>query len=274
MIIDSDSYASSGIDAFFFPGGEPHAKLPDLPDETIHVWAKLRTWSDVGLFLAVTDALVYLKRTSVFMPYFPGARQDRLQQGMPYTRALMAEIFNLSLAGVTVADLHSRYDEYDNELCITELPIWASVAAMIQTRPDALIAPDKGATGRVEALAGILGVDVVYGTKKRDPQSGKLFGTVIPRLPRGHYLVVDDICDGGATFNAVADVAGACAATLDLYVTHGIFSKGLGELLRRYRHIYTTDSWYKPLVVAAIRDPLPVTTLPLLPIYKKLKGIT
>jgi hypothetical protein len=28
MIIDSDSYAASGIDTLFFPGGEPHVKLP------------------------------------------------------------------------------------------------------------------------------------------------------------------------------------------------------------------------------------------------------
>jgi hypothetical protein len=29
---------------------------------------------------------------------------------------------------------------------------------------------------------------------------------------------------------------------LDLYVTHGLFSKGIGELLKKYNRIITTDT--------------------------------
>jgi hypothetical protein len=31
---------------------------------------------------------------------------------------------------------------------------------------------------------------------------------------------------------------------LDLWVSHGIFSKGFEELGKRFANIYTTDSWF------------------------------
>ncbi len=61
----------------------------------------------------------------------------------------------------------------------------------------------------------------------------------------GKYLVVDDICDGGGTFLGLADKfwKQTSISTLDLYVTHGIFSKGVRELLRMYHNVYSTDSY-------------------------------
>ena len=44
-------------------------------------------------------------------------------------------------------------------------------------------------------------------------------------------LIVDDICDGGGTFIPLAKkLKNAGAKTVTLYVTHGIFSKGLDPL--------------------------------------------
>ncbi len=56
-------------------------------------------------------------------------------------------------------------------------------------------------------------------------------------------VVVDDICDGGATFIALAQVIKVAQpdTTIDLYVTHGIFSKGVDELLKYYGTIYTSN---------------------------------
>jgi ribose-phosphate pyrophosphokinase len=59
-------------------------------------------------------------------------------------------------------------------------------------------------------------------------------------------LVVDDLCDGGATFLALADALADVVADAGLYVSHGVFSKGLDALLGRYGRIITTDSILDP----------------------------
>lgn len=89
-VIDTDDYLKSGIETFKFPGGEWHANVPKWSERSVHVFAKLREWDDVGQLMVVCDALrsqqvdVYL-----FAPYLPGARQDRNPDGLtPLTVAL------------------------------------------------------------------------------------------------------------------------------------------------------------------------------------------
>lgn len=59
-------------------------------------------------------------------------------------------------------------------------------------------------------------------------------------------LIVDDICDGGATFLKIAKELPN--TNLYLYVTHGIFSKGLGDLSRYFIKIFSTDSFPSPVI--------------------------
>ena len=58
-------------------------------------------------------------------------------------------------------------------------------------------------------------------------------------------LILDDICDGGGTFTGLSHVLRGTygARAVDLFVTHGIFSKGLP--LDGIRAVHTTDS-YRP----------------------------
>jgi phosphoribosylpyrophosphate synthetase len=54
-------------------------------------------------------------------------------------------------------------------------------------------------------------------------------------------LIVDDICDGGKTFELLAkDLYNAGAEEVNLFVTHGLFSKGLIPLkLAGIKRIFT-----------------------------------
>ncbi|HCW17254.1 MAG TPA: phosphoribosylpyrophosphate synthetase, partial [Achromobacter sp.] len=62
--------------------------------------------------------------------------------------------------------------------------------------------------------------------------------------PAQPVLVVDDICDGGRTFLELASaLRDTTRQPVYLYVTHGIFSKGLGELNARYAGIFTAYDW-------------------------------
>jgi ribose-phosphate pyrophosphokinase len=107
-----------------------------------------------------------------------------------------------------------------------------------------VISPDKGAVRRATDVAELLEVSVYIASKNRDPRTGHLSNYSFEAdLAAGSYLVVDDIFDGGGTF---ALLAGAVpdGVTLDLWVTHGGFTKpGYSADARTpYRRIYTTDS--------------------------------
>ena len=53
-IIDSDDYSAAGIETMFFPGGEPHVKVPFF-SEPLLLHLKLRTWNDVGFAALLLD---------------------------------------------------------------------------------------------------------------------------------------------------------------------------------------------------------------------------
>ena len=60
-----------------------------------------------------------------------------------------------------------------------------------------------------------------------------------------NFLVIDDICDGGRTFINLAEKLLIMGANdLYLYVTHGIFSKGLPSIHEYYKHIYCDHIFY------------------------------
>jgi ribose-phosphate pyrophosphokinase len=117
------------------------------------------------------------------------------------------------------------------------------------------IVPDKGARPRVEALTVGLTDDLVQCNKVRNPQTGKIETIKIEGIQRvkdRDCLIIDDICDGGATFTTIAmALKDAGAKTVNLYVTHGIFSKGFRDLVPDERYggkgqidrIFCTDSY-------------------------------
>ena len=87
--------------------------------------------------------------------------------------------------------------------------------------------------------------EVRFAEKVDDPQTGRTTHTRVPDdIPAQPVLVVDDICDGGRTFlELAAALRDKTRQPLYLYVTHGLFSKGLGELNARYAGIFTAFDW-------------------------------
>lgn len=102
------------------------------------------------------------------------------------------------------------------------------------------IAPDKGAVKKNVAP------NVVF-DKVRDVTNGQITGmSIVSAVPHNHrnqaYLVVDDLCEGGRTFLEVAKEfknMHSPTATLNLYVTHGLFTNNaIPKLLEKYSKIY------------------------------------
>lgn len=247
MIIDSDNYKAAGIEVLFFPGGEPHVKLPDISGD-VTLFLKLRTWNDAGIAAALIDAICYQDvNPSIFIPYFPGARQDRTDGKSPLTIAMTTQLLQPMRGELSVFDVHS--DIFFNYVSARN---FMPSDLMVPVKPDvvAIIVPDAGAKGRAESFrhAFYPHVDLIQCDKKRDFQSGKFIGFEMPSLTKqGRYLIVDDICDGGGTFNLLAaafesDPVGKYSR-LELFVSHGIFSKGLDAISPTITHITTTNSW-------------------------------
>ncbi|MCC6954725.1 MAG: hypothetical protein IT290_11450 [Deltaproteobacteria bacterium] len=269
-IIDSDDYASAGIETMFFPGGEPHVKLPVFSDEII-LFLKLRTWADVGFAALVIDAAQRQGNLRhIFIPYFPAARQDKTDGRAALSLSVIGRL--LGNLPVSVIDPHSaRIYEHVNvaqTFMPSDLPL--------TTHDDVvgIIAPDEGARARATSFRDRFypNVPVIPGTKSRDPLTGALSNYHLPVLERaGRYLIVDDICDGGGTFNRLAEAFSDRArelgsdCVLELFVTHGIFSKGLSAISPRIERITTTDSW------CTLSSDARLTVLSLEPILKTLE---
>ena len=83
-------------------------------------------------------------------------------------------------------------------------------------------------------------------SKSRDLATQEISDTTINGDVKGkNLLVVDDICDGGRTFIELGKVLREKqCGELSLFVTHGIFSYGIDQLLDVYDRIYTTDSFH------------------------------
>ncbi len=103
---------------------------------------------------------------------------------------------------------------------------------------DVILYPDAGARMRYTACS----IPHVNVEKERTADGIKIN---LPELPKtGKILVVDDICDGGATFIKLAEeVRKVSDADLYLQVTHGIFSKGFDIFKPYYKQIFTTNSY-------------------------------
>lgn len=297
LVIDSDNYIEHGIETFFFSGGEPHAKLPEFGKQNILLFLKLRTWNDVGLAACVMDALANQEQKSllvqeqgedvkrrVLMPYFPGGRQDRTDGNTPLTVRMVAPL--LARGPIHVFDPHSKSTiNYLNAASEVLCPSRGNIATKwmpSDLRPalpryDGVIAPDNGAMDRALNMSRYLGDTVcITADKVREFSTGKILKYDIRMLyePGERYLVVDDICDGGATFNILADSVPK-DVKLDLWVSHGIFSRGIDAISPRYERIFTTDSWYRHGCYSALDSQAlggnpRVTCLSLAPLFNKI----
>lgn len=241
------------FEAFTFAGGEPHIKIkPDFDvTEQVMISHRLNSFNDLGLLCVAVDALrrMKVKEINAFIPYFPAARQDRVMVGgEPLTVKVYADIINATqLSKVTVFDPHSEVTPALLNNCEV-IPNHAFIKKAIEHIGETplLISPDGGALKKIYKVSEYLGgVEVVECSKSRDVKTGKLSGFKVyaDDLQGKDCLIVDDICDGGATFIGLAqELKKKNAGKLYLAISHGIFSKGFANLTPHFEKIFSTDS--------------------------------
>jgi ribose-phosphate pyrophosphokinase len=248
------------VERFNFPGGEVHVRTSELEEgETAHITHFIRTSDDVMALFLVTDAVRRSGKTKIHLtlPYIPYARQDRVAvEGEPLSIKVFADMINAqNYESVTIWDPHSDVTPalinrckivYQHEIVIKNKEV------MGITPDTVLVCPDAGARKKTLRLAVELGLgnQIIFADKVRDVVTGKITGTTLGGLPEGNYpldrdfMIVDDIGDGCFTFTELAKLLiPLTTGKVKLYVTHGVFSKGVGVFNGLVHEVYTPNSW-------------------------------
>lgn len=236
-----------------YPGGEPLVAWDSIPDAhgpvRLIVRPKNMTTLVAAMFFA--DAIRHRgwETPELILPLVPGSRQDRLnsQGDFLFTARSVAEMINArNFPSVTIFDPHSDVTPALINNCRIYSASDLIEGIFASSKWGAIVAPDAGAEKRAGAVAALYGIPLLHGWKKRDVATGKLTGFGLEPVPDelagSRVLVVDDLCDGGGTFLGLADVLDEAGLTADLYVTHGLFSRGTEELLGRFGSVICTDS--------------------------------
>jgi ribose-phosphate pyrophosphokinase len=241
------------IKQFNFSGGECHIELPAILDSSyIHVYAPLNSSDDIMSLMLTIDAVRRQCPANVIdltIPYFPYARQDRVcNPGEALSVKVMADLINsLSCSSVTIYDPHSDVAPALINNCVIK-PVEqiirdSSLASLISSKQMLLISPDAGSKKKVRAIAKTLNyshTNIIYAGKTRDVTTGNITDTHLHgSVKNKNVIILDDICDGGRTFIELAKILKDQGANeIYLYVTHGIFSKGLDDLKLYFNHVY------------------------------------
>ena len=253
---------SINYEHFTFSGGEEQVTVKECGNTFVHRIESSQDLVKLGLIKEAlpTDALV-----SIMIPYFPYARQDRVMNpGEAHAlRFVCKYLASLGFYKIFTHDIHSdvafgmlpnlvnipRYEALKGPMKDGEFELpWEGADEY-----DTIISPDGGALKHVYQDAQSLGIDhVVCANKVRDVTTGDIthteVGCDLKKIQGDKVIITDDICDGGRTFIELAKVLKEDyqVHSVDLYVTHGIFSKGLGALSVYVDRVITTDTRTNP----------------------------
>jgi len=237
-----------------FPGGEVNIRVVHYnPQEKPYLIGRIKNSEDVMELMMLVDALRRLskKKITLVLPYLPYARQDRVcNEGEALSIKVFANLINsLKFENVYVYDNHSGVGTalLDNCIDMSVLDIFKKYYSLIPRGTDYLISPDAGANKKVLELSKYYKVPMLRADKIRNTLTGEITGTEVfcGDMSDKSCLIVDDICDGGRTFIELEKaLRKKNFKEVHLYVTHGIFSKGL-EVLSKFNSITCTDSFYE-----------------------------
>ena len=254
--------------------------IPSKKDDIL-IKSRLNNWLDLELITCAVASLRELgvEEIHLYTPYIMGARSDRKfeEGGNNYLRDVICPVINsLNFKTVTCIDPHSDVLEAcikgfrkESNLSLVNFAIdsiypksydcpqryrkegIASYIPLDVNDSFILVSPDAGASKKIYKLAEQIGYkgDVITCSKDRDID-GKLTMVNVPiafdafTSKKADFIIIDDICDGGATFiNIAKNLKNRVKGKIYLIVTHGIFSKSFGELSQYFDNIYCTNSY-------------------------------
>jgi len=172
---------------------------------------------------------------TLYIHYLPYGRQDKeVSNDSTFALFPFAKLLNvLEFKAINILDPHSwkATTLINNSKAIYKYEYLQSV---IKDRNiDVLCFPDKGAFEKYSTLPVYSSLPFIVGEKVREQSTGNITHyNISGKVKDKNVLIVDDICDGGATFIIIAKSIKALGSKeIDLFVTHGLFTKGKDILL-------------------------------------------
>jgi ribose-phosphate pyrophosphokinase len=245
------------FERFVFPDGQDHIKIlsEEMLNELVLIKTRITNASDLFVLLQATEVLrnsLGVRRIGLLITYLMSARMDRrMSKKEPISLKIVADIINSQrYEDVSIFDPHSSVTEtlIDGADVLTNAKFIQNVLKDLNDDNLKILSPDDGAAKKITQLNLDLGIgtqNIIYARKSRSVVDGKISKVVVDTddLDGEPVLIIDDICDGGATFIGLAKaLREKNAGKLYLAVSHGIFSKGL-DVLSDYEKIYTTNSY-------------------------------
>ncbi|UZV39722.1 putative ribose-phosphate pyrophosphokinase [Trabzonvirus APT65] len=235
-----------------FPAGEVGVRLGDEARgykgcEWFIAW-HFESTKETSLLGNLVDAIRHVDSDAILnlsVPYLPFSRQDRaVHYGDSFALKEFGRVLNgMAFSRVTTWDVHSDVAQKVVER-LNDIPQQAWGSLLIDNHEFThVIAPDAGAAKKIYKSTNGKHVEVIVCSKARD-ETGAVIGldVEVGEVKRGNkYLVLDDICDGGATFNFLAKELEIPSDQMHLYTTHGIYSRGLDDLLSNYSSVFTAN---------------------------------
>lgn len=251
--MDININEEQGLKITKFPDGQYHVQLlPTHESNKAFVTCAIRNPVDLYLLMATSNALdnAFIDKRTLIIPYLMGARSDRLmQKGDSVDLKVVANAINsCGFKYVMIFDVHS-----DVALQLIDNSVNVNNRFLVEAydKQDAiLICPDAGASKKIDKILSWNKniTHVEYCIKQRDLSTGAIDLTVLSPIhcSERHCVIIDDLCDGGGTFLAIADQV-KYPQSMTLIVSHGIFSKGLEVFKDKFDEIITTNSYQKQI---------------------------
>lgn len=228
--------------------------------------AKSDTIMDLILLSDAISVIDYRIKKYINFNYLPYGRQDRVcSRGESNSLEVFLDIISKYYDRIIAIDVHNSNFKFYSENFIKLgvnykndfIPIIKNEFNIplneLDKESSCIVIPDKGAYARCNDASKELEIyNIMEFNKVRE--NGKISVTLeeYPKATMSSFfrnktcIIVDDICDGGGTFLALAPKIKEYSpdANLILVVTHGIFSAGLDKLSKEFSQIYVHDNLY------------------------------
>lgn len=255
-----------------FLGGEPYLRFTDeifenIVDAKMVITQRADSVEDFFRIVLAADAAKRLgfSDISLVLPYFPGARQDRVcNEGESLTVKVYADMINrCGFSSVHILTPHSDVTPalIDNVVLIDDLQFAEKTIRHIHTTHKInsfkIICPDAGAAKRIDKIVKYLKsrmpeskgftIEVVNCEKVRDLATGELQSFRVNASP-GDFdgfvsVIFDDIVSMGGTFiglnNKLEELR---AKKVFLSVSHADCLRGVVNMCSTFDGVYITDS--------------------------------
>lgn len=215
-----------------YPNGEMHVHISDnvINEECLIIGSISPPDENLIALLMTSEALKKqgARSVQVFLPYLSYSRQDKPLSGEGGGVELIGSLFRASgIDKVITVDAHSRLDEELIELPFLSIPSASLFVPLVQSLgwdDFTVVAPDKGATYRAQAMANLLGLTkpIAHLSKKHEASDIvhlDLIGDVGERV-----VIVDDIIDSGRTIVSACDMLRKRGVKdIAIVISHGLF---------------------------------------------------